>query len=215
MSSSTGTKIAADPQVLPFSYNEIASAGATGPPGSEADRRMTQPHTGLSDAEREQARKEGESRARVEFEGQLEKIRCAISETLSTFASDRTMYFQQVEAEVVQLALSIARKVLHRESQVDPLLLAGMVHVALKQIENSTRTTVQVHPNQVSTFRSYFAHHMDAQEAPEVIEDAGIARDCCVLQTSVGTTQIGIDAQLKEIEQGLFDLMAHKPEVRL
>jgi flagellar assembly protein FliH len=217
MSSSAGTKVAVDRKVQPFSYDEVVSSSAKVSSESQAPQisPANQPKAALSVAEREQARMEGESRARVEYEAQLSKIHAAISETLSGFARDRTTYFQRIEGEVVQLALSIARKILHRESQVDPLLLAGMVHVALKQIENSTKTTVRVHPNQVSTFRSYFAHHMDAQEAPEVIEDANVARECCVLHTSVGTTQIGIEPQLKEIEQGLFDLMAHRPEVRL
>ena len=34
-------------------------------------------------------------------------------------------YFRRVEGDVVSLALAIARKMLHREVQIDPLLLAG------------------------------------------------------------------------------------------
>jgi hypothetical protein len=33
-----------------------------------------------------------------------------------------------------------------------------------------------------------------------------------VISTQLGTTEIGIESQLKEIEQGLFDLMAQRPE---
>ena len=46
----------------------------------------------------------------------------------------------------MQLALAIARKILHREAQVDPLLLAGMVRVALEKIESHTKVSVRVHP---------------------------------------------------------------------
>jgi hypothetical protein len=53
----------------------------------------------------------------------------------------------------VQLALSIARKVLHREAQVDPLLLMGIVRVALERIEGATGVTLAVHPEQVPEWR--------------------------------------------------------------
>jgi flagellar assembly protein FliH len=161
---------------------------------------------------REQARHEGEARARADYESQLAQIRASLRDALAGFADERRAYYQQVEGEVVRLALSIARKVLHRESQLDPLLLAGMVHVALQKIESGTKTTMRVHPQQVSEFRSYFAHHMETQDTPEVLEDATVAKECCVLQTTLGTTEIGINAQLKEIEQGLCDLLASRPE---
>ena len=49
----------------------------------------------------------------------------AIAAAVTEFARQRTDYFRRVESEAVRLALSIARKVLHREAQMDPLLLAG------------------------------------------------------------------------------------------
>jgi flagellar assembly protein FliH len=116
-----------------------------------------------------------------------------------------------VENEVVQLALSIARKVLHREAQIDPLLLAGMVRIALEKMESATQVVVRVHPRQVSEFRGYFAQHMGLQNVPEVLEDPAVAADQCVLQTALGTTELGVELQLKEIEQGLFDLLAKRP----
>ena len=58
------------------------------------------------------------------------------------FTRDRASYFQKVEGEVVQLALGIARKILHREAQLDPLLLAGIVRVALEKIDGATGVDV-------------------------------------------------------------------------
>jgi flagellar assembly protein FliH len=95
---------------------------------------------------------------------------------------------------------------------VDPLLLAGMVRVALDKVESGTKVVVRVHPEQVSDCRSYFARTLEPGEVPEVVEDAAIARDCCVLQTGLGTTELGLEVQLKEIEKGLMDLMARRPE---
>jgi flagellar assembly protein FliH len=149
--------------------------------------------------------------ARATFDQQLAQVRESVRGALQEFAAERTAYYRQVETEVVQLALNIAHKILHREAQVDPLLLAGMVRVALEKIESETSVTVRVHPDQVSDFRSYFARALEPAEVPEVVEDAAIARDCCVLQTALGTTELGLKVQLKEIEKGLADLMARRP----
>jgi flagellar assembly protein FliH len=37
---------------------------------------------------------------------------------------------------------------------------------------------------------------------------------CCVLETEVGSTQISLETQLKEIEQGFLDLLEHRPQVQ-
>jgi flagellar assembly protein FliH len=42
----------------------------------------------------------------------------------------REQYFVRAEAEIVQLALAIAAKILHREAQVDPMLVATLVRMA-------------------------------------------------------------------------------------
>jgi flagellar assembly protein FliH len=204
------------PLVESFTYVELPALSADTDTGSRSaqlpERDLAIEASKRDSAIKEQARQEGEAQARADYELQLTQIRESLRDSLAAFAQERRTYYQQVEGEVVRLALSIARKVLHRESQLDPLLLAGMVHVALQKIESGTKTTMRVHPQQVSEFRSYFAHHMETQDAPEVLEDAAVAKECCVLQTTVGTTEIGINAQLKEIEQGLCDLLASRPE---
>jgi flagellar assembly protein FliH len=205
-----------DPSVESFPYIELPVVSAEAVTGSrlaQGPEKDLAIEASKQDATiREQARHEGEARARADYESQLTQIRASLRDALVGFAQERRTYYQKVEGEVVRLALSIARKVLHRESQLDPLLLAGMVHVALKKIESGTKTTMRVHPQQVSEFRSYFAHHMETQDMPEVLEDATVAKESCVLQTTLGTTEIGINAQLKEIEQGLCDLLASRPE---
>ena len=42
--------------------------------------------------------------------------------------------------------------------------------------------------------------------------DPSIEVHNCILETELGTTELGLDAQLKEIEQGFFDLLAQRPD---
>jgi len=111
----------------------------------------------------------------------------------------------------VELALAIARKILHRESQVDPLMLAGIVKVTLERLNAGTEVRVRVHPNVVSEWRHYFSCHMQTRVVPEVVDDPSLPLEKCVLETSLGQTELGVEPQLKEIERGLLDLLAQRP----
>ncbi len=48
----------------------------------------------------------------------------------------------------------------------------------------------------------------------QIIGDSSLEDGRCVLETSLGVAELGIDAQLKEIERGFFDLLAHRPDLR-
>ena len=210
MSTSSKPAVALEPQVQPFPYAEVAggqsaSGFGAGPAYDEV---------ALQHSARQAGIQEGEARAQAAYDKKLAEIRDTVRVALDDFARERSSYYQRLEAEVVQLALSIARKILHREAQLDPNLLAGIVRVALEKIESGTRVTVRVNPQQVSECRSYFAQHMDAQDVPEVVDDPAVPMDQCRLQTKLGTTELGLEVQIKEIEQGLFDLLAQRPPAR-
>lgn len=214
------------PEVSPFPYNQAAAkpgvhnfplSGFAGPDA------VFSPASGPGVAEREaQAREagrlQGESQAQAKFAGELGRERAAVARAVAEFARERSAYYQKIEEEAVRLALAIARKILHREAQVDPLLLMGIVRVALGKIKGATEVTLLVHPQKAAEWRQYLASRMRAGEepgeAPELVEDAAMAPEQCVLRTSMGTVELGLEVQLKEIEAGLTDLLAARPEAK-
>lgn len=205
-------------EVLPFPYCEVETAG-----GRAGFARTDAATPGRGDAAssqaavaqaRESGRQQGEGDSRAKFDGQLAEVRAAVAKALVDFARERAAYYQKIEAEAVQLALSIARKVLHREAQVDPLLLMGIVRVALGKIEGATGVVLAVHPQRAAEWRSYLAAHMEAANLPEIKEDPAMALEQGALHTSMGTAALGVEVQLKEIEQGLTDLLAARPQAK-
>jgi flagellar assembly protein FliH len=126
------------------------------------------------------------------------------------FGSAREHYFTGVEQEVVKLALGIAERVLHREAQIDPILLAGVVRVALEKMADRSGVVLQVSQEDVEAWKLVF--HSEAQsERPRVVGDARLERGDCVLETKMGTVELGVSVQLEEIEKGFFDLLNHRP----
>jgi len=159
----------------------------------------------------EQGRQQGQQQARTDFESALGQERQRIVAALAQFAGERATYYRRIEAEVVQLALAIARKILHREAQLDPHALAGIVRVTLEKLDAGTQVDVHVHPKDAAEWRHYFACQMEGNPVPEVHEDPALPPGECRIATSLGTTQVGFESQLKEIESGLFDLLAERP----
>jgi len=162
----------------------------------------------------EQGIQQGRQAAHAEFEVEMRAVvsqeRSRLVQTVVEFASAREKYFLSVEQEVVNLALAIAGRVLHREAQLDPLLLAGVVRVALDKMQDRTGVVLRVAADDVMPWQEMFAA-TEASERPNVIEDIRMQRGDCLLETKMGTVELGIGVQLEEIEKGFFDLLNRRP----
>lgn len=163
----------------------------------------------LAQARAEGAR-EAEQRIRAEYEQKLVAARTPIAHAIQKFGEERNEHYARVEAEVVQLALAIAGKILHREAQVDPMLIAALVRIAIEQMREGSNVTVRVSPAQAQNWKRYFAGISMAHV--EVAGDAQLSDQDCILDTELGSANFGLDAQLKEVEQGFFDLLALRPK---
>lgn len=215
-SGSSSSKVQSLPKVGPFPYESVAGGTGSiaglghGGFGSRSGDGATD-SAGRDSQLRAQARQEGLAEGRKNFEEQVARERAGLTTVLAQFTRDRAAYFQQVEAEVIQLALAIARKIIHRESQLDPLLLAGIVRVALEKIDGATGVVLRIHPQNAADWRRYLSTHLEPADLPQIVEDGAQSPDRCALETSMGTAAIGLEVQLKEIEQGLMDLLAARP----
>jgi flagellar assembly protein FliH len=156
---------------------------------------------------------EGEARARAELAAQAAEQRASLRAALEAFKAERANYFARIEPEVVQLSLAIARKILHREAQLDPLLLTGMVHVALSKLDRGTHIRLRAHPEDMRFWIEHFAENPEGEPAPELAGDAHLKRGECALETEMGSTLVSLETHLKEIEQGFLDLLEQRPRV--
>jgi len=157
---------------------------------------------------------EGEKRARADLAAETAAQREGLSAALETFKAERASYFARIEPEVVQLSLAIARKILHREAQLDPLLLTGMVHVALDKLDGGTHIRLRAHPDDMHFWNEHFAHNTNGHPAPDLVGDPQLKRGECALETEMGNTLVSLETHLKEIEQGFLDLLEQRPRVR-
>ncbi|NYF52212.1 FliH/SctL family protein [Tunturiibacter gelidoferens] len=159
------------------------------------------------------ARSEAVVEARLLWEAELEeriaKERSQLQKVEEEFFQERTRYFAGVEGEVVKLALAIAARVLHREAKLDPLLLTGVVRVALEKVAKDSAVVLRVPAGEVEMWQGVFAANQES--ALKLVGDERLVAGECVLETNVGRVELGVSAQLEEIERGFFDLMQQRP----
>ena len=201
----------------PFQYAAVLDEHGDGEGNGSTNSRNGSGKAEMERREREvyeRGIKEGETRAGAAFRSEIAAGRSFISKGIEDFKLERETYFRKIEPEVVQLALAIARKILHREAQMDPLLLTGMVHVALEKLDSGTRVRMRVNPGDVHSWSEYFSQSSECPQTPELVGDAAMRHGECAMETDIGSTVISLGTQLKEIEQGFFDLLEQRPRVR-
>lgn len=159
-------------------------------------------------AAREQGRLEALNAAHAGMEQRICAEREAVARTVQQFQEEKQRYFSDVEREVVKLALAIAERVLRRESAMDPTFLAGAARVALEQVADSSDVVLRVSAEEAERW----TETMKSAAKGMVIEaDDRMPRGECTLKTSSGTVQLGMRAQLEEIERGFFELLGRRP----
>jgi flagellar assembly protein FliH len=127
------------------------------------------------------------------------------------FRTGQMHYFDAVEHEVVKLSLAVAARVLRREAQMDPLLLTGAVRVALGQLSASTQVRLKVPAEELELWVETMAHIPNLTVKPVVIAGEGMRLGDCVMETELGSVDLGVRAQLGEIERGFFDSARRNP----
>lgn len=151
---------------------------------------------------------EGGRLAAARFQEEVAQERNRIADLVTEFEQQRAEYYSKVEIELVHLALAIAAKILHRESQIDRMVVAGLVKVMLERFQQNTKVIVRVRPEEATGWTHYFSDHTNV----EIVGDASLEPKACLLETDLGVADMALNAQLKEVEQGFFDLLAQRPD---
>jgi flagellar assembly protein FliH len=154
----------------------------------------------------ESARKEDDAQRA----GRVEEACDALIRAVTAFESAQDRYFAGVEEEVVRLALAIAARILHREAQMDPLLLTGVVKVALHQLSESTEVRMHVPAAEAELWKEMLQLAPNLSPRPAVVAEAEMRPGDCRLESTLGSVDLGVQAQLYEIERGFFDLLEQR-----
>ena len=147
----------------------------------------------------------GRSRAAAELQPVLERLAKSIEE----LGQLRARLRREAEADMLKLALAIARRVLLREMAVDPDAMHGLVLGALEKLQTREITRVRVHPSHAAQLRGWL--HPQTGSEIEVAADSACAPGDVIFETERGNLDASVDSQLQEIERGLADRLRRTP----
>jgi flagellar assembly protein FliH len=194
--------------VVPFSWNaesvpaEMPSVRALEEPAATAVPQGQQ----LAVLERDafakgfaQGERSGAEAAGTRGEAMLRRL----AETLDELTMLRATMIQQTEAQMVELALAVARRVVHREIALDRSLLLAIARVALERLGESAQITVRLHPEE---YEATAAARVAESSATGIVfvADARVGRGGCRVESEMGMVDAGVDAQIQEIARALL-----------
>lgn len=153
-------------------------------------------------------------RAGLEAGGQrAEAMLRRLAGTLEELGTLRDGMMRQTERQLVELALAIARRVLHREVSIDPELAGALAHVALERLGPSAPAVIRLHPDDYSTVSGH-GTNLSTGRAVKVLPDPAVARGGCLVESDFGNIDASVDAQVAEVARVMLGEDAVVPVLR-
>jgi flagellar assembly protein FliH len=137
-----------------------------------------------------------------------------LTETLDELTSLRAQMIHQTEHQMVQLALAVARRVVHREISLDRDLLVAMARVALDRLGESAQVTVRLSPEDFEATAASRAAQWTGTTVT-VVADSRVSRGGCRVESDLGVMDAGADAQIQEIARALLGDNAEQTGARV
>ena len=162
----------------------------------QAEQRVREAHTaGLREGEAA-----GRQRAAAELQPAIDRLARSVAE----IGGLRSRLRAEAEADLVQLSLAIARRVLRREIAIDPEALHGLILGALEKLGGQEIARVRVHPSHAALVTESLRHNCPGTKV-DVIADPGREVGSVIFETPRGNLDASVESQLQEIERGLAD----------
>jgi flagellar assembly protein FliH len=127
-----------------------------------------------------------------------------MAQCASEVAALRARLRHEAEADLVRLALAIARRVIRRELAVDPGAVRGLVMAALEKLRGVDVLRVRCFPAHADSLKGFLAEEA-GRGSLEVVADASLEPGGVVFETQRGNLDASASIQLQEIERGLAD----------
>lgn len=125
---------------------------------------------------------------------------------VEAFVAARQEIVQQFEPAVVRLALAVAARILRREAHTDPLLLSGAVRVALGQLASSAKIRLRVPAAEERLWEEWAAMLPNMGARLQVEAGEGMRLGDCIVETDLGSADLGVRAQLGEVDRTFFEM---------
>jgi len=147
---------------------------------------------------------EGENTWHAQTEKKIKPLLTSLQDVVHQLNNLRKETYQDIEKEVVELALAIARQVICQEITIDKEIVVCVAREALAKVEDPGRINIKMSPSDlqfIKETRSQLSNMIEnidhvTLEAAENIQSGG-----CIIETDLGEIDARIEKQLQAVEE--------------
>jgi flagellar biosynthesis/type III secretory pathway protein FliH len=144
----------------------------------------------------------------------VEPLIQSLHENLSQLSRLRQELHQQIEHEVVELALSIVGKIICHEAAIGRETVLCVVQEALKHVTDDGRITVKMSPSDLQFMQDAkhgLSGRLSSLQHVDFESDESISSGGCVIETESGKINARLEHQLRAIEESLRSQLPEAP----
>jgi flagellar assembly protein FliH len=183
---------------------------------SEAEARVAQlestAQARMEAAEREAAKKgrdEGREEGYREGVAEAERLVGRLHTILDRAMEKRAEILQETEAQVVELVLLVAKKVVKVISENQKSVVVQNIAQALRKLKTKSDVIVRVNIADLQLATEHvkdFVQMAENAKKLQIVEDSTVDRGGCVIETDFGEIDARIASQLHELEEKILDV---------
>lgn len=132
----------------------------------------------------------------------------SLAEMLSGFVSLKKDLLAQYEEQILDLALVIARKIVHQELEQNPEVMVTIARETVREMPAKGPVILKVHPQDYDVLHDTLPAlqaEFEQLDQVQLVACEGLERGSCILETSVGQVDAGLNTRLTEIRDALRD----------
>ncbi len=166
----------------------------------------------LEAAERDAAklgREEGREGGYTEGKAEAERLIGRLHVILDRAMEKRAEILEQTEAQVIELVLLVARKVVKVISDNQKSVVIQNIGQALRKLKTKSDVIVRVNLADLQLATEHIKDFVQMTENAKrltVVEDSTVDRGGCVIETDFGEIDARISSQLHELEERILDV---------
>ncbi len=138
------------------------------------------------------------------FQTHIQRLQEEVRAFLDQLNQQFSDYLRQIEPQVLELVLEIARKIVRDEIRQHPEHVLNVVRDTLRRVKGFGAVRVRVNPadlERVRQARSHLLSVLEGVDSIEIVEDRRVETGSCIVETEHGTYDARISTQFEEIER--------------
>jgi len=152
----------------------------------------------------EEGRVQGKQEALAQSQEQLASLTAAWTATADGWQQQRTAMQRDAREAVLDFALRVAEKVVHRVVELDGETASRQVAAALESVLANHDVSIRIHPDDRATVEDALPKlvvHLGEQTNVTLTDDPAVGRGGCVLSSGAGEVDATIETQLTRIAE--------------